>query len=425
MSTLTLHVRSFHPLANFGPSGLLFHGDNRGFSQSLSVTSRIRLRKTFDLAAASATPSVVASDVSSHPFGMEQDYSAANTRPHATSDGAQIDAYREDGDQGLQAMVGYTGQNFAMPFVQTFKGGYDAVVPGLDVTCSLHLEIDRDEEKLSFAFRMVGDGFTNAEALLVDSAQNVLMLATHRRIGSALHQLRGDRRIVMASSAAEVDFAQDRFGSGIDVHWCLDYATVAGAQVDVLEETGQDPSSVSAWNSMHTNRDARGGFLRRSQDVVPTYAPGRAGSSMPCGPCARWNPARWSSAQRATSSHKGSSSVDTHHPDHFGRRRRDRRRDPCGPCLSILHAYRADTERRDAMLRSHLTLCVDEPLLSEGSTVIVASIPIPEAEWRALAGPNPAAEDEDNRKRPQLKEGDRLFGAYALDAFMTFYQDRL
>lgn len=64
------------------------------------------------------------------------------------------------------------------------------------------------------------------------------------------------------------------------------------------------------------------------------------------------------------------------------------------------------------MLRSHLTLYVGEPLLTEGGTVIVASIPIPEEEWRALEGPNPAAEDEDNRKRPQLNEGDRLFGAY-------------
>ncbi|SIO30979.1 hypothetical protein [Vannielia litorea] len=71
-----------------------------------------------------------------------------------------------------------------------------------------------------------------------------------------------------------------------------------------------------------------------------------------------------------------------------------------------------NSERRANMLRSHLTLYIGEPLLTEGGTVIVASIPIPEEEWRALEGPNPAAEDEDNRKRPQLKEGDRLFGAY-------------
>ncbi|MCU0912601.1 MAG: hypothetical protein MUE98_15085 [Rhodobacteraceae bacterium] len=281
MTTLTLHVRSFHPRANFGISGLGYHGDNRGFSLDLGVTSRIRMKKTFNVVAGTADAAEVRSDVSSHPFGMVQDYSAPNTQPRMTVDGAQVDAYRPDGDQGLQAMVAYTGQNFAMPAVQTGKPVYDAIVPGLDVTSSLHVEIDRDKSKLSFAYRMVGDGFPNAEAFLIDQAGAPLMLATHRRVGSALHQLRGHRRIAMASSAAEVDVAGDMFGSSIDVHWVLDYATVAGAQIDVMQETGTTPTTVSAWNRMHVGRDAVGDWLRRSQDTVPTYAPGRPGSSMP------------------------------------------------------------------------------------------------------------------------------------------------
>lgn len=283
MSSLSLHIRSFHPLSNFGPSGLGYHGDDRGFSTSLAVTSRIRMGKRFDLSTATSSPATLVSDPSSHFLGMNQDYTTEETMPRMTAESVQMDAYRPDGDQGLQAMVGYTGQNFAMPLVEqeTAKDIYDAVVPGLDITCSLHVEIDRDDKKMSFSFRMVGDGFPNAEAFLLDDANKPLMLATHRRIGSALHQLRGNRRIAIASTSAEVDFADDLFGSAINVHWCLDYATVVGAQIDVMEETGADPKIIANWNSMHTKRDARGDFARRLQDVIPTFAPGRPASSMP------------------------------------------------------------------------------------------------------------------------------------------------
>ncbi len=65
---------------------------------------------------------------------------------------------------------------------------------------------------------------------------------------------------------------------------------------------------------------------------------------------------------------------------------------------------------KEAKLISHLTLYVGEPLLSDGGTVIVASIPIPVDEWRALQGLNLAAEDPENRKRPSLTDKDRLFG---------------
>lgn len=283
MTRLILHVRSFHPLSNFGPSGLGYHGDDRDFSTDVGAktTSRIYMQKTFDLARAVAQPGIVQSAPSSHFLGMKQDYSQANTKPTMPMDSAQIDAYRPDGDQGFQTMVAYTGQNFAMPFVQEAKGVYDAIVPGLDVTCSLHAEIDRDDKKMSFSFRMVGDGFPNTEAFLLDAGNKPLMLATHRRIGSALHQLRGNRRIAMASSSAVVDFDAGMFGAAIDVNWCLDYATVTGSQIDVMEETGKNPTTVSEWNIMHTGREAKGGFLRRSQDIIPTYAPGRPGSSMP------------------------------------------------------------------------------------------------------------------------------------------------
>ena len=71
-----------------------------------------------------------------------------------------------------------------------------------------------------------------------------------------------------------------------------------------------------------------------------------------------------------------------------------------------------DIARSDPV-KSHLTIYVAPPLLTEGGAVVVAAIPIDEEEWRALDGLNLADEDPDNAKRPQLGANDRLFGVRA------------
>lgn len=286
MSVLKLFVRSFHPLSNFGLGGLGYHGDNRGFSHDPGVTARIYSIVRIDLQKALVVSDALDSDVSSHFLGMSQDYSAPDTKPHYTLFGGSVDPYREDGDQGAQVALAYVGQNFAMPYgnsEQARDAVYEHVVPGLDVMATLNIEIDRDDERMSVSFRMVGDGFPNAEAFLIDASDNALMLASHRRIGSALHQLRGNRRIAMASTGVEVDFsAAGQFGSTLDAAWCLDYATVTGSAIDVEDETGVTASSRSNWNRMHTDRDAEGGWGRYILgDTLPTFVPGRSGSSMP------------------------------------------------------------------------------------------------------------------------------------------------
>ncbi len=79
--------------------------------------------------------------------------------------------------------------------------------------------------------------------------------------------------------------------------------------------------------------------------------------------------------------------------------------------VGALKYAKAEEIRRATQLRGHVTLYIGEPLLSEGGGVIVASIPIPEDEWKALEGVNLADADPDNQKRAALREGDRLFGA--------------
>ncbi len=84
--------------------------------------------------------------------------------------------------------------------------------------------------------------------------------------------------------------------------------------------------------------------------------------------------------------------------------------------LAILGAYTVITlssqNEEDVPLKSHLTIYVGEPLLSQGGAVIVASVPIPAEEWHNLDGRNLAQEDPSNAKRNQLSEDDRLFGAF-------------
>lgn len=70
-------------------------------------------------------------------------------------------------------------------------------------------------------------------------------------------------------------------------------------------------------------------------------------------------------------------------------------------------------DERIPELKSHLTIYVAPPLLTEGGAVIVAAIPMPEDEWRALDGENLAENDPNNRKRPTLASTDRLFGVRA------------
>ncbi|WP_105432929.1 MULTISPECIES: hypothetical protein [Neorhizobium] len=282
MTEIALHTRSFHPQENFGAGGLFYEGDNRGFSTSLGATSRIKHEVVINLEAAKLIARPAISDVSRNAiFGLDQDYSDPRKQPKAEVHG-QVDPYRKDGDQHAQVFLSYRGQNFAMPNSDAWHDFYKGVVPELDVSNSLDIHIDRTSKKMTFACRMVGDGFPNAESFLLDSSNQPLFLVTHRRIGSATGQLHGNRRIAMAAASGKVDFPSDLLGSGLEAYFALDYATHVGGPIDLFEENGGKPSSRGAWNQMHARRDARGDWIRRwISDNDVQWVRGRAGSSMP------------------------------------------------------------------------------------------------------------------------------------------------
>jgi hypothetical protein len=308
MSRLTLHTRSFHPMPNFGLGGFFYAGDDRGFSTNPGVTSRIKNEVYIDLAEGRIEKGPTASDMSRNAvFGWDQHYTDKRIQPTSTV-GQQIDPYRKDGDQHAQVFLTYRGQNFAMPGMKNSEepikvpvvvGGrmhripvpgeptprdvFETIVPDLDVAMSLDIMVNRSEKTLSFAARMVGDGFPNAESFLMDSSDAPLCCVVHRRIGSASGQLHGNRRIAMASGSALVAFPEDKFGAPLTSHWAIDYATHSGAPIDLISQHGSKPTTRSGWNQMHLAHDAKGDRIRRwySDNELHLRIEGRKGSSMP------------------------------------------------------------------------------------------------------------------------------------------------
>jgi hypothetical protein len=61
----------------------------------------------------------------------------------------------------------------------------------------------------------------------------------------------------------------------------------------------------------------------------------------------------------------------------------------CTAVLAVGSLYfLRSTVQETTAATSHLTFYVQEPLLSQGGTVVLAAIPIPAEQWRSLTGPN-------------------------------------
>ncbi|MDD7973800.1 hypothetical protein [Roseinatronobacter alkalisoli] len=277
MGTMTLHTRSFHPRESFGVTGFGFSGDNRGFSTNLGVTSRIRSQIDINLTGASVSANPPESDPSYHPAGMQTDYSHPDEQPTGRfTGGPSITPYRQDGAQDASFTYAYRGKNHAaVPkaliggFVENRLGDWlnreteKVLVPDLDVTISLSLSIDRAARKAHVTANMRGDGFPNAEAFLLDSGGAPLFLVSHVRVGTASGQLWGNALIRMASCALQVDLTpEDRWAGPVEVLASMDHAGDGSPQQ--IGRIGR--TNVSAWNSVHTCRDAVGPASRRALD---------------------------------------------------------------------------------------------------------------------------------------------------------------
>lgn len=279
MSRIRIHTRSFHPGETFGSSGLGFSGDNRGFKLETSgVTSRIRHSMDIDLVGGRIIPYRAISDPSHHEgMGTTQTYTDPDKQPSATVSG-KVSAYRKDGDQSFDVTVSYKGKNYAFPGADWEKkvevGDYEVsispkhgirrTVPDLDVTNRISGHIDRTDLWLHMVCDLRGDGFPNCETFAVTGAET-LALCTHVRVGVAAVQLFGNRRIPMGYTMleAQVD-GSDILADQVRCETALDYAG-DGSPLDLRGSAGPEMAR-SAWNAIHTSREALGPPARREMD---------------------------------------------------------------------------------------------------------------------------------------------------------------
>jgi hypothetical protein len=280
MTKYYVHTRSFHPGKTFGSSGLGFSGDNRGFATGFGVTSRIKHMFEIDLASARVVNKKPVSDPSHHEgMGITQNYTDPRKQPKSEKgEDSIVMPYRKESNQSFRATISYHGKNFAFPGTDweqeipytglsiSTRHGAKRFVPDLDVTNTVFGHVDRAGKKLYVTCELKGDGFPNCETFMVDQSGTPLFLCSHIRVGVATAQLFGDRRIPMGRAQLEVDLnSDDSFASKVRVNQSLDYAG-DGSPIDLTSRLSSNPASISAWNQVHTGRDALGPESRRNMD---------------------------------------------------------------------------------------------------------------------------------------------------------------
>lgn len=317
MSIITIFTRSFHPDKNFGAGGLGFKGDNRKFSLSRGVTSRIHHVVDIDLKAGKIVKIDCDSDPSENAIAhhvvntavdaaeiatrsrarlpdappMKNDYSQPRKKPRHTEK-YSITPYRVDGDQTLNLTVTYAGKNFAFWFADTdaghaFLGGpnsnarrsdtgsasilggrvpFNGVVPDLDVTNQISMHMSRENAKARVTLNMSGDGFPNAESFIIDSTgRKPLALATHVRAGTAATQLPGGRAVRMCqTNLTDLDWTKDdQLGAALVAQSVRDFMSFSTTEV------AEGQMSVDALNKAHLGRNASGAWHRQLEDHIP------------------------------------------------------------------------------------------------------------------------------------------------------------
>lgn len=173
----TIHIRAFHPDAEFMTG---YRGDNRDFSTSLDVTSRIQ--QTIVLGAGTGTDRV------------------RSLRP--TSDPSHHDAYPGFmNDVAAQPTGGVTAYSSVQnPYgneteiFRTHFEGHNRLIPiSIDINVNARFTVSEDlpNGKLYVTARFDGDNFPNTEAFITDKSGRSVFIATETLHGNELINLIG------------------------------------------------------------------------------------------------------------------------------------------------------------------------------------------------------------------------------------------
>ncbi|WP_022944074.1 hypothetical protein [Pseudoalteromonas ruthenica] len=184
-----INIRSFHPEKTFGWSGLMFEGDNRGFSLKPSgvkpITSRIWHRLSLSTSEGKILTNDTVSDPSKAPWEKAKRVYNGELAPKGriflksrAFPNKHIYQYRMEGQYG--------GVNHAMPGSPEIQEALDfSYVPTLNVKYKIVIDIDRRNGHMDIVTYITGDGFPNCEAFIVGPGGQAVSLGVHVRKGAA------------------------------------------------------------------------------------------------------------------------------------------------------------------------------------------------------------------------------------------------
>lgn len=213
-----INIRSFAPFKEFGG---WFKGDNRGYSTSLSATSRLAQSFTVDPSKGSYSGLRTSSSPSSHPLlgtatAKDDRGSISNFSTQANKDGSNTVSF-------TSTMAG------ANPLV---KGS-----PDIDVKTNFTLTENTKAGTLTVNVVQAGDGFPSAETLIGDTKGNQLFIGVspaNAGTTGPFTSLPGDNRTPMMSANFTV--------------------TMDGKGIFTGVKQGDKSYSVADWNKMNQNK---------------------------------------------------------------------------------------------------------------------------------------------------------------------------
>ncbi|TMP75007.1 hypothetical protein CWB75_07915 [Pseudoalteromonas sp. S1608] len=188
LANYEINICSFHPEKDFGWSGPMFEGDNRGFSLKPSgikpTTSRIwhRLRLSTKNSKISSIDTI--SDPSKAPWEDKKRIYSGNLAPKGRvtlkekpPTNNSIYQYQLDGQYG--------GVNHAMPGSPQMQERLDfSYVPTLNVKYKIIIDIDTVSGHMDIVTYITGDAFPNCEAFIVGPGGRAISLGIHVRKGA-------------------------------------------------------------------------------------------------------------------------------------------------------------------------------------------------------------------------------------------------
>jgi len=200
---LQFNIRSFHPDKDFDWNGLMFEGDNRGFSNKPSgtglVTSRIWHRFNLNPSEINSVSNVTRTDPS------KADTQAYEGRLTTKGNITPIQVHRINDNVSKYRLNGhYGGVNQVMPGSTLQKNLGMSYVPTLNVDYKITVDVDRVNKHVDIVTYITGAGFPNCEAFVMDGNGKSIFLGVHVRKGAAPVSLALNLGYPMIASAVRI-----------------------------------------------------------------------------------------------------------------------------------------------------------------------------------------------------------------------------